>query len=178
MKLRLLHLEHSSDDVELLRRKLCKEWPKCEMVVVAQQADFQHALEHPEFDLILSDYRIPGFDGLSALALARQYCPEIPFIFISGVMGEDVAVEALKMGGAEYVLKDRLVRLVPAVRRALKAAEERAGRRQAEQRIHQIQAELEQTNRDLRRKDEEIQSFYHTLSHELKTPLNSAREII
>src|SRR5580765_4142392 len=127
MKLRLLHLEHSSDDVELLRRELYKEWPECDPVVVGRQADFQHALEHPEFDLILADYRIPGFDGLSALALARRHCPEIPFIFISGVMGEDVAVEALKMGAADYVLKDRLARLVPAVRRALKEAEERAG---------------------------------------------------
>src|SRR6266850_2504694 len=100
MKLRLLHLEHNSDDVDLLRVKLSKEWPDCHTAVVAQQADFQQALEQAEFDLILADYRIPGFDGLSALALARQYCPEIPFIFISGVMGEDVAVEALKMGAA------------------------------------------------------------------------------
>src|SRR3954462_6001776 len=133
MKLRLLHLEHSSDDVELLRRKLCKEWPKCEMIVVAQQADFRHALEHPEFDLILADYRIPGFGGLAALALAREHCPEIPFIFISGVMGEDVAVEALKRGAADYVLKDRLARLVPVIQRALQEAQERARRKEAEE---------------------------------------------
>jgi signal transduction histidine kinase len=178
MKLRLLHLEDNTDDVELLRLKLSEEWPECQTLVVAKQADFQQAIEQGEFDLILADYRIPGFGGLAALALARQHCPEIPFIFISGVMGEDFAVEALKMGAADYVVKDRLARLVPAIRRALKEAEERAGRRQAEEQVQRIQTELEQTNRDLLRKNQEIQNFYHTLSHELKTPLTSAREFI
>src|SRR5207248_4380619 len=87
-------------------------------------------------------------------------------------------VEALKKGAADYVLKDRLARLVPAIRRALQEAQERARRRQAEEQVQHIQTELEQTNRDLLRKNEEIQNFYHTLSHELKTPLTSAREFI
>ena len=178
MKLRLLHLEDNPDDVELLRVKLSKEWPECHALVVAKQADFLQALNQGEFDVILADYRIPGFGGLAALALAREHHPEIPFIFISGVMGEDVAVEALKMGAADYVLKDRLARLVPAIRRALKEAEERARCRQAEEQVQRIQSELEQTNRDLLRKNQEIQNFYHTLSHELKTPLTSAREFI
>src|SRR6267378_5595790 len=178
MKLRLLHLEDSSKDAELLRRKMSKEWPDCHILVVASEADFQHALKQGQFQLILADYRLPGFCGLAALALAQQHCPEIPFIFISGVMGEDVAVEAVKMGAADYVLKDRLARLVPAIRRALNEAEERARRRQAEEQVHRIQTELEQTNRDLLRKNKEIQNFYHTLSHELKTPLTSAREFI
>src|SRR5256885_16029652 len=123
MKLHLLHLEDSSDDVELLRLKLSKEWPDSETLVVARQADFLAALKEGTFDLILADYRIPGFDGLAALALAQEHCPEIPFIFISGVMGEDVAVEALKRGAADYVLKDRLARLLTAIRRALPEAE-------------------------------------------------------
>ena len=178
MKLHLLYLEDNADDVQLLRLKLSREWPECDTLVVANEADFLAALKESKFDLILADYRIPGFGGLAALALAREHCPEIPFIFISGVMGEDVAVEALKKGAADYVLKDRLARLVPAIRRALQEAQERARRRQAEEQVQHIQTELEQTNRDLLRKNEEIQNFYHTLSHELKTPLTSAREFI
>src|SRR2546423_2111297 len=178
MKLHLLYLEDNSDDVQLLRFKLSKEWPECDMLVVANEAEFVQALKERQFDLILADYRIPGLGGLAALDLAREHCPEIPFIFISGVMGEDVAVEALKKGAADYVLKDRLARLVPAIRRALQEAEERARRRQAEEHVKRIQTELEQTNRDLLRKNEEIQNFYHTLSHELKTPLTSAREFV
>src|SRR6266436_3313402 len=178
MKLHLLYLEDNSDDVQLLRLKLSKEWPECDTLVVANEADFLAALKEGKFDLILADYRIPGFGGLAALAFARERCPEIPFIFISGVMGEDVAVEALKKGAADYVLKDRLARLVPAIRRALQEAQERARRRQAEEQVQRIQTELQQTNRDLLRKNEEIQNFYHTLSHELKTPLTSAREFI
>ena len=178
MKLRLLYLEDNPDDASLLRLKLSKDWPDSEVAVVANEADFVRALKDRQFDLILADYRIPGLGGLAALQLARKSCPEIPFVFISGVMGEDVAVEALKQGAADYVLKDRLARLVPAIERALAEAEERARRRQAEEHVRRIQTELEQTNRDLLRKNDEIQNFYHTLSHELKTPLTSAREFI
>src|SRR5258706_3759305 len=135
MKLRLLHLEDNPDDVELLRVKLSKEWPECHALVVAKQADFLQALNQGEFDVILADYRIPGFGGLAALALAREHHPEIPFIFISGVMGEDVAVEALKMGAADYVLKDRLALLGAAIPRALKEAQERVRCRQAEEKV-------------------------------------------
>lgn len=178
MKLHLLYLEDNADDVLLLRLKLSKEWPECDTRVVSNEADFLAALKESKFDLVLADYRIPGFGGLAALALAQEHCPEIPVIFISGIMGEDVAVEALKRGAADYVLKDRLARLVPAIRRALQEAEDRARRSQAEEHVKRIQTELEQSNRDLLRKNEEIQNFYHTLSHELKTPLTSAREFI
>src|SRR2546423_2503799 len=102
MKLRLLHLEDSPEDVELIQRALSKEWPDCHTLVASDQAEFVDALRQGGFDLILGDYRIPGFDGLSALALARQHRPEIPFIFISGTMGEDLAVDALKTGAADY----------------------------------------------------------------------------
>src|SRR3989442_1513865 len=149
MKLRLLHLEDNPDDANLLRLKLSREWPESHTIVVTNEAAFVEALKERQFDLILADYRIPGLGALAALDLARQHCPEIPFIFISGVMGEDVAVEALKQGAADYVLKDRLARLVPAIQRALQEAEERVRRRQAEEQVHRIQTELEQTNRDL-----------------------------
>ena len=82
-------------------------------------------------DLILSDFHLPNFDGLEALALAQAACPDTPFIFVSGAMGEEVAIDTVKRGATDYVLKDRLSRLGPAVQRALREAEERRERRQA-----------------------------------------------
>ncbi len=168
---RLLLLEDYPDDAELLRRSLAIEWPDCEIVLLSTEGGFRAALQQKGCDLILSDYSLPGFDGLAALAVARQECPEVPFLFVSGAIGDEIAVESLKAGATDYVLKDRLARLVPAIRRALKEAEERARRREAEE-------QLEQSNKDLLRTNQEIQNFYHTLSHELKTPLTSAREFI
>ncbi len=163
---RLLLLEDYPDDAELLRRSLAIEWPDCEIVLLSTEGGFRAALQQKGCDLILSDYSLPGFDGLAALAVARQECPEVPFLFVSGAIGDEIAVESLKAGATDYVLKDRLARLVPAIRRALKEAEERARRREAEE-------QLEQSNKDLLRTNQEIQNFYHTLSHELKTPLTS-----
>lgn len=139
--LRLLHLEDNPTDADLIRRSLSIEWPQCQLVVVDNQTNFRDALSQGGFDLILADYPMPSFDGLSALSLARQQHPEIPFIFVSGVMGEEVAVEALKIGATDYVIKDRLARLVPAIRRALKEAEERSKRRQAEEKLRQSEQE-------------------------------------
>src|SRR5262249_47949331 len=90
------------------------------------------ALKNGPFDLILSDYSLPGFGGLEALALAREHWPDIPFVVLSGVVGDEVVVESLKAGATDYVLKDRAARLLPAIRRALHDVEETAGRRRAE----------------------------------------------
>ena len=174
----MLLLEDDPNDVELLRRSLVGEWPACQIVLVHDESGFETALKMDRFDLILCDYRLPRYDGLSALARARQLAPEVPVIFVSGGMGDGVADESLRAGATDYVLKDRLARLVPAIRRALKEKEERARRERAEAAMLRVQARLAQTNKDLLRKNEEIQSFYHTLSHELKTPLTAAREFI
>ena len=175
---RLLLLEDDSNDAELLRRTLVAEWPGCEIVLVQNQVGFETALKGDSFDLILSDYRLPGFDGLSALALARQRLPDVPVIFVSGGMGDGVADESLRAGATDYVLKHRLARLAPAIRRALKEKAERARREKAEANMLRAQARLAKSNKDLSRKNEEIESFYHTLSHELKTPLTAASEFI
>jgi signal transduction histidine kinase len=174
----LLLLEDDPNDAELLRMSLVREWPACQVVLVHDQPGFETALNMDRFDLILCDYRLPGYDGLSALAWARQVAPGVPVIFVSGGMGDGVADESLRAGATDYVLKDRLARLAPAIRRALKEREERTRRELAEAAMLRVQARLAQTNKDLLRKNEEIQSFYHTLSHELKTPLTAAREFI
>jgi PAS domain S-box-containing protein len=131
--LRILDLEDDPVDTELLQANLMAGGIYCEMTRVQTRADFEAALENGEFDLVLSDYSLPSFDGLSALELAKKIRPQVPFILVSGAIGEERAIEALKSGATDYVLKQRLERLVPAVRRAVREAEERNERRRAEE---------------------------------------------
>src|SRR5262249_49928763 len=97
---------------------------------------FQSFLEQRSPALILSDFTVPGFDVLKGLQWARQVRPEIPFIIVSGTLGEDLAIETLKMGATDYVLKQRIGRLVPAVRRALQEAEVQLRQKRAEEALH------------------------------------------
>ena len=130
--LRILNLEDNVADAELNEAMVSARWPHCEFVRVDTRADFIAALEQKPFDLIFSDFTMPGFDGREALSIAREKCPETPFIFVSGTIGEDTAIETLKNGATDYVLKHRLMRLIPAVDRALREADERAERDRAE----------------------------------------------
>ncbi|PLZ83186.1 hybrid sensor histidine kinase/response regulator [Fischerella muscicola CCMEE 5323] len=130
--MRILLLEDSWADAELIGTSLKKSINDCELVRVETRTDFIKALKTETLDVILADYALPSFDGFSALELARAICPEVPFIIISGILGEERAIETLKSGATDYVLKQRLERLVPAVERALREAEERKLLRQAE----------------------------------------------
>jgi PAS domain S-box-containing protein len=123
--LRILSLEDDPKDVELIQALLEAEKIVCELRRVETRATFVAALEQGKVDVILADYTLPSFDGMSALKLAKQKCPHVPFIFVSGTLGEEVAIEALKVGATDYVLKTRLSRIVPAVQRALREAKER-----------------------------------------------------
>src|SRR5580704_2649160 len=131
-RLRILNVEDDPRDAELNGAMLSARWPGCEIVRVDNREDFVRELGESDFDVILSDYSMPGFDGQSALGIAREKKPEIPFIFVSGTIGEDAAIEALKKGATDYVLKHRLMRLIPAMDRALRESEERAERERAE----------------------------------------------
>src|ERR1041385_3885356 len=128
---RLLLLEDDCYDEELIRRRIKAEWPQCDVVCVQSEAEFKNALEEHPFDLIISDYVVPGFPGPSALAIARTICPALPFLFVSGAIGDDVAVESLKAGATDYMLKDRLAKLAAAIRRALNEADEVAEKNRA-----------------------------------------------
>jgi PAS domain S-box-containing protein len=123
--LRILILEDSKSDAELIGARLIEGGIGCELARVQSRDAFAAVLEEGGVDLILADYALPGFDGLSALRLAKELRPSVPFIFISGIPGEEVAIETLKSGATDYVLKHRLERLLPAVRRAMREAEER-----------------------------------------------------
>ncbi|HEU5080637.1 MAG TPA: PAS domain S-box protein [Opitutaceae bacterium] len=130
--MKILQLEDSSADLELIRPLIARAWPGCEIDAVSKREDFLRTIEKPDFDLILSDYTIPGFSGMEALKIAKERHPAIPFIFCSGTIGEDRAIEAIHSGATDYVLKDNLTRLVPAMRRALDEAAERRKLQEAE----------------------------------------------
>ncbi len=130
--LQILHLEDDANDAQLLRLKLEEANIGCVITVVQTRDGFVNALEQTEFDLIVSDFTLPLFDGKSALEIARQKWPDIPFIFFSGTIGEEAAIESMVRGATGYVLKRRLSRLVPATQRALLEAESRRDRKLAE----------------------------------------------
>jgi signal transduction histidine kinase/CheY-like chemotaxis protein len=129
--LRILLLEDSAMDAELIQELLEADHLVCEVTRVETRAEFLAALEDGGIELILADYKLPSFDGLSALKLALSARPDLPFIFVSG-FGEEIAIEALTSGATDYVLKTRLSRLVPSVQRALREARGRAERKNAE----------------------------------------------
>jgi len=144
--LRMLLLEDSIQDAELIQDLLEADHFVCEVNRVQTRAEFLAALEGGGFDLILADYKLPSFDGLSALKLAQSACPDLPFIFVSG-FGEEIAIEALTSGATDYVLKTRLSRLVPSVQRALREARERAERKKAEGALRRSELYLAEAER-------------------------------
>ena len=104
-QLHILHLEDDEPDHLLMSAMLATGGLLCEIRLAKSKDEFAAALTGPPFDLIISDYSLPSYDGLSALKLARQAAPATPFVFFSGTIGEEVAVESLKHGAADYVLK-------------------------------------------------------------------------
>lgn len=141
--LRILHLEDDPADAALVEGILAADGIACAIVRAGTREQFLGAL-HQDYDLILADFAIPGFDGISAQQIARVRQPDIPFVFVSGTMGEEVAIERLKAGATDYVLKQRLQRLPSALLRALDEARDRRERRRAEEEVHRLNAELEQ----------------------------------
>ena len=135
--LNILHIEDSREDSELIRKMLQGNGFQCQITRVESRPEVFDELEKHSFDLILADCKLPGFSGLRALEIAHALKPETPFVFVSGTIGEETAIESLRNGATDYVLKDHLSRLVPAVRRALAEAEERTMCRQLQQRLRE-----------------------------------------
>ncbi len=106
--LRILHLEDNPNDALLISKSIIAHGIEVEIVGAATRADFVAALEKGTYDLVLADYTLPSFDGLSALIIVREKFPNLPFIFVTGTMGEERAVETLKNGATDYVLKHNL----------------------------------------------------------------------
>ena len=135
--LRALLVEDSRLDAELLRVQLARVMPNARVEVVREESAFLDALRAGGWDVVLSDYELPGFTGADLLEHRNQLAPGVPFIFVSGVIGEDNAVELLKRGATDYVSKSRLARLGPVLRRALREVDERQARALAERQLRQ-----------------------------------------
>jgi signal transduction histidine kinase len=131
--LRILSLEDDLDDRRLMAVTLAQDGLSCDLEYAQTRTEFETALRGGKFDLIMSDYTLPAYDGHSALAAGKKLQPETPFILLSGTIGEERAVEMLKSGATDCVLKENLGRLGPVVRRALSEADERMKRRTAEE---------------------------------------------
>lgn len=141
--LQILHLEDDLFDVELIEETLKAEKIPCVITHVANRAGYIQALEQIDLDLILADFALPAFNGFEALALAQETCPDTPFIFVSGAIGEEKAIESLKQGATDYVLKHHLSSLAPAIHRARREVEDRTQRQQVEEQLRQSKDKLE-----------------------------------
>src|SRR5260221_7439687 len=141
-RLRILRVEDVADDAELALRELGRTGLHADQRVVDNEKSFVGALREFAPQVILSDFSMPGFDGMAALALAREICPDTPFIFVSGTIGEEFAVRALRSGATDYVMKTNLVRLPAAVERALQEVKERAARRKTEAELEALRERL------------------------------------
>ncbi len=137
--IRILHLEDNPRDARLVQSTLEAAGIQCTTLCVHGHDDFVAALKQGGIDLILCDYALPDFDGMSALKIAQANWPAIPLVFVSGTLGEEQAIESLKRGATDYVLKERLSRLAPAVNRAMREVEERAERQRIEARFIEAQ---------------------------------------
>lgn len=199
-KVRILHLEDSYNDSELIHSMIESSNITYEYFFTDNEKDYLNFLEKEHIDIILSDYHLPDYNGNEALKVAREKYADIPFIFVSGTMGEDIAINAMLNGATDYVLKNRLERLVPAIKRALHEFEMESNRKQAEKKLTEknelIEAQNEryiQINKVLalqieakekqalelikaREKAEESNNlksaFLNNLSHEIRTPMN------
>ncbi len=139
----VLLVEDSEPDVALALRRLSQGGFQCQHRVVDTEAALRLALSERLPSFILSDFSLPGFDGMSALSIANEIAPGVPFIFLSGTLGEERAIEALRRGAVDYVLKSNPMRLVPAVKRALSEAELRRATRAAERRVARLTGVLQ-----------------------------------
>jgi PAS domain S-box-containing protein len=146
-QLRILHLEDDPRDAELVQEMLEADGISCDVTRVETETNFTASLQQGGFDLIFADYTLPSFDGLSALKIAHQIRPYVPFIFVSGTLDEEVAIEALKIGATDYVFKTRMARVLPSVKRALREAKERIELSRAEEALRRSEAYLAEAQR-------------------------------
>lgn len=142
-KIRILHLEDDPLDQEIIKNILKGSTDfESEIICVSTRNDYIKELKNKFFDIILADYKLPSFDGLSALKISKKILPEVPFVFVSGAIGEEMAIESLKAGAKDYVVKNGYKRLIPSVNRAIVEAEEKLKRINAEKSLRESRNKL------------------------------------
>jgi len=163
-KLKILILEDVSFDAELIEYELRRGKMPFSSKIVEKKEDFINALEEYKPDLILADHSLPSFDGATALKITKEKAPDILFFFVSGKIGEEFAVEMLKTGATDYIFKNNLSKLIPAINRGLKESEEKAERRKAEESLLEAHTQLENKVKD---RTKELQEANEELKMEI-----------
>lgn len=164
---KILLVEDSEADAALIRQQLSRDGLLASCWRVDNPDDLLHVLEKEPWDVALCDYALPGFSGLEALKLVKEKNPDIPCMIVSGQIGEEVAVEAMKAGASDYIMKDRLKRLAPAIEREIKEARIRLEKQAIQKDMKAKEEELRLVRALERAKDE----FIGFVSHELRTPI-------
>lgn len=174
--LRLLIIEDSEDDALLVQLELQRGGLVAEVTRVDTGDALRAALNEKSFDLVLSDYSLPGFSGLAALGIVQDFNPDLPFIIISGTIGEETAVEAMRAGAQDYLIKGKLARLVPAIEREVREAENRRERRAAGLALTQAKRRLQAlSNRMLEIQEAERRHIARELHDEIGQALTAVK---